>query len=98
MPTQTVTRMVRSGCQQRTGSRTVTRRSCGGPRDRPRPPWGGSAPCDLGVQVQTITEDSYAVSPVYTDEDLTNVGQMGALQREILETLAISPRRGYRPV
>lgn len=40
----------------------------------------GARDVTVACQVQTITEDSYDVSPVYvTDEDLTNVGLMGAL-------------------
>jgi hypothetical protein len=52
------------------------------------------------VQVQTITEGSYAVCPVYlTDEDLTNVGLMGALYKGDTRDPGHRPaRRGYRPV
>jgi hypothetical protein len=63
-------------------------------RDRPWPPWGvGARHITAACQVQTVTEDSYAVSPVYvTSEDLTNVGLMAAVYKEVLEALAVSPR------
>jgi hypothetical protein len=63
-------------------------------RDRPWPPWGvGARYVTALCQVQTVTDESYAISPVYvTDEDATNVGLVSALYKEVLETLAVSPR------
>jgi Rps23 Pro-64 3,4-dihydroxylase Tpa1-like proline 4-hydroxylase len=63
-------------------------------RDRPWPPWGvGARTVTALCQVQTISDESYAVSPVYvTDEELTNVGLMAALFKEVLDSLTISPR------
>jgi hypothetical protein len=63
-------------------------------RDRPWPPWGVGARLVTALcQVQAITDESYAVSPVYiSDEDLTNVGLISALYKEVLESLTVSPR------
>jgi Rps23 Pro-64 3,4-dihydroxylase Tpa1-like proline 4-hydroxylase len=63
-------------------------------RDRPWPPWGvGARTVTALCQVQTITDESYAVSPIYVaDEELTNVGLMAALFKEVLDSLTISPR------
>lgn len=60
-------------------------------RDRPWPPWGlGARRVTALCQVQAIADESYAVSPVYvTDEDLTNVGLMAAVFKEVLEGLAV---------
>lgn len=63
-------------------------------RDRPWPPWGVGARHISGVcQVQEVSDESYAISPVYvTDEDSTNVGLAAALYKEVLESLMVSPR------
>lgn len=63
-------------------------------RDRPWPPWGvGARTVTALCQVQTISDESYAVSPVYVpDDELTNVGLMAALFKEVLDSLTVSPR------
>ncbi len=63
-------------------------------RDRPWPPWGVGARLISAVcQVQEVSDESYALSPVYvTDEDATNVGLVSALYKEVLESLLTSPR------
>lgn len=59
-------------------------------RDRPWPPWGVGARHVMAIcQIQAIADRSYAVSPVYvTDEDVTNVGLIMALYKEVLESVA----------
>jgi hypothetical protein len=63
-------------------------------RDRPWPPWGlGARHISALCQIQAIADESYAISPVYADdEDLTNVGMIAALYKEVLEGIATSPR------
>lgn len=63
-------------------------------RDRPWPPWGVGARTVTAVcQIQTISDESYAISPVYVlDEELTNVGLIAALYKEVLDSVATSPR------
>lgn len=63
-------------------------------RDRPWPPWGlGARRISALCQVQQIADESYSVSPIHAlDEELTNVGLIAALYKEVLETLAASPK------
>jgi hypothetical protein len=63
-------------------------------RDRPWPPWGlGARHVSALCQIQQISDESYAPSPVYVaDEELTNVGLMSAVYKEVLESIADSPR------
>lgn len=63
-------------------------------QDRPWPPWGLGARRIIALcQTHTISDSSYAISPVYaTDEDLTNVGLITAVFKEALEQLIVDPR------
>jgi hypothetical protein len=63
-------------------------------RDRPWPPWGvGARHVSALCLVQAIADESYSLSAVYvTDEDLTNVGLIAALYKEVLESLTVSER------
>ncbi len=63
-------------------------------RDRPWPPWGlGARHISALCQIQAVSDESYAISPVYvTDDDLTNVGLTAAVYKEVLESVATSPR------
>ncbi len=63
-------------------------------RDRPWPPWGlGARHITALCQVQAISDESFALSPVYVaDGDLTNVGLISAVYKEALESIAVSPK------
>lgn len=63
-------------------------------RDRPWPPWGiGARHVSAVCLLNGIADESYAISPVWaTDEDLTNVGLLSALYKEVLESIVTSPR------
>jgi hypothetical protein len=65
-----------------------------GVRDRPWPPWGlGARHVSALCQIQAIADESYAPSPVYvSDEDATNVGLIAAVYKEVLESIACSPK------
>jgi len=62
-------------------------------RDRPWPPWGiGARHVTALCLVNAVSDESYAVSPVWTtDEDLTNIGLLSAVYKEVLESVATSP-------
>jgi Rps23 Pro-64 3,4-dihydroxylase Tpa1-like proline 4-hydroxylase len=62
-------------------------------RDRPWPPWGlGARHISALCQLQAVNDESYALSPVWVaDEDLTNVGLVAAVYKEVLEAVAASP-------
>jgi 2OG-Fe(II) oxygenase superfamily len=63
-------------------------------QDRPWPPWGlGARQVVALCQSHLISDDSYALSPVYVgDEDLTNIGLIAAVYKEVLDQLAVNPR------
>lgn len=61
-------------------------------QDRPWPPWGLGARHIIALcQTHLVSDNSYAISPVYvTEEDLTNVGMISAVFKEALEQLAVN--------
>lgn len=58
-------------------------------RDRPWPPWGlGARQVSAVCQVQRVGERTFGISDVYVgDEDLTNVGLIAGVYKEVLERL-----------
>jgi hypothetical protein len=58
-------------------------------RDRPWPPWGlGAQRIHALCMVHSVGQESYAISPVFTDpEDTTNVGLIAALYKEVLDDI-----------
>jgi Rps23 Pro-64 3,4-dihydroxylase Tpa1-like proline 4-hydroxylase len=63
-------------------------------RDRPWPPWGLGARYITAVcQVHLVADDTFGISPVYVaDDNLTNVGLISALYKEVLGYLALNNR------
>jgi 2OG-Fe(II) oxygenase superfamily len=64
-------------------------------RDRPWPPWGlGARNVSAACQIHLVGDQTYGISPVYVgDEDLTNVGLVAAVYKELLEYLVASSER-----
>jgi Rps23 Pro-64 3,4-dihydroxylase Tpa1-like proline 4-hydroxylase len=63
-------------------------------QDRPWPPWGLGARHVVALcQSHQIADQSYALSPVYAgEEDLTNIGLISAVYKEVLDQLAVNPK------
>lgn len=61
-------------------------------RDRPWPPWGlGARTISAVCEAHEVAPESWAISPVYiAEEDVTNVGLVCAIYKEVLQSLAIS--------
>ena len=61
-------------------------------RDRPWPPWGlGARTISAICEIHEVAPESWAISPVFAaDDDMTNVGLMCAVYKEVLQALATS--------